>query len=139
MAQANTGSTGNMSRTGAQNATGTPDATYNLISILYHALQGAETYEQYIRDAQQRGNNDLAQFFQEVQQQDARRAQRGRELLARCLQQGQADDGRCFSPQDARSKGNRPDRAAAFQHFLVSGSKAAFRTDQQSRRMCDGH
>ena len=86
MAQANTGSTGGtgtISRTGAQNATGTPDATYNLISILYHALQGAETYEQYIRDAQQSGNNDLAQFFREVQQEDARRAQRGRELLAR--------------------------------------------------------
>jgi len=94
MAQANTGSTGGtgtISRTGAQNATGTPDATYNLISILYHALQGAETYEQYIRDAQQSGNNDLAQFFREVQQEDARRAQRGRELLARCLQQGQGN------------------------------------------------
>lgn len=32
--------------------TGTQDVTYNLVSILYHALQGAETYDQYIQDAQ---------------------------------------------------------------------------------------
>lgn len=32
--------------------TGTRDETYDLVSILYHALQGAETYDQYIQDAQ---------------------------------------------------------------------------------------
>ena len=78
-----------MGRTGGQGQTGTPDVTYNLISIIYHALQGAETYEQYIQDAEQRGNRDLAQFFREVQQEDERRATRGRELLSRSLQQGQ--------------------------------------------------
>ena len=94
MAQANTGTggtTGTMGRTGGQGQTGTPDVTYNLISVLYHALQGAETYEQYIQDAQQSGNQELAQFFREVQQEDARRAQRGRELLSRCLQQGRGN------------------------------------------------
>jgi hypothetical protein len=94
MAQANigtTGGTGTTTRAGGQGGAGTPDVTYNLISILYHALQGAETYEQYINDAQQSGNQDLAQFFREVQQEDARRAQRGRELLTRCLQQGQGN------------------------------------------------
>ncbi len=30
--------------------TGTQDTTYNLLSILYHALQGAETYEVYINE-----------------------------------------------------------------------------------------
>src|ERR1700716_888736 len=33
--------------------TGTPDPVYDLIGVAYHALQGAETYEQYARDAKQ--------------------------------------------------------------------------------------
>lgn len=48
--------------------TGTSDTTYNLTSVLYHALQGVETYDRYIRDAEQAQDNDLAQFFREVQQ-----------------------------------------------------------------------
>jgi hypothetical protein len=38
--------------------TGTKDATYNLVSVLYHALQGADLYEQYASDAG--GDQDLA-------------------------------------------------------------------------------
>ena len=36
--------------------TGTPDPVYDLISVAYHALQGAETYEQYAEDAQAQGD-----------------------------------------------------------------------------------
>ena len=43
--------------------TGTPDPVYDLISVAYHALQGAETYEQYERDALQQGDQELAEFF----------------------------------------------------------------------------
>jgi rubrerythrin len=68
------------------NDTGTRDATYNLISILYHALQGAETYGQYASDAG--SDQDLANFFREVQQQEQQRADRAKELLAKRLQQG---------------------------------------------------
>jgi hypothetical protein len=66
--------------------TGTQDATYNLISVLYHALQGAETYAQYASNAG--GDRDLASFFQEVQQQEQQRAERAKQLLAQRLQQG---------------------------------------------------
>ena len=55
----------------AQNSTGntgTRDATYNLVSILYHALQGAETYDQYISDAEQNNDKDLAQFFRDTKE-----------------------------------------------------------------------
>ncbi len=62
------------------------DVTYNLISVSYHALQGAETYEQYASDAG--GDRDLATFFREVQQQDQQRADRAKQLLATSLQQG---------------------------------------------------
>jgi hypothetical protein len=49
--------------------TGTNNATYNLVSVLYHALQGADLYEKYANDAG--GDQDLAGFFREVQQQES--------------------------------------------------------------------
>jgi len=67
-------------------STGTRDTTYNLISVLYHALQGAETYGQYASDAA--SDQDLASFFREVQQQEQQRADRAKQLLAQRLQQG---------------------------------------------------
>ena len=66
--------------------TGTNDPTFNLISVLYHALQGAETYEKYASDAG--SDQDLANFFREVQQQEKQRADRAKQLLATRLQQG---------------------------------------------------
>jgi rubrerythrin len=72
----------------AQNSTGntgTRDATYNLVSILYHALQGAETYDQYISDAEQTGDKDLVQFFRNTKEEEHRRAERAKHLLAQHL------------------------------------------------------
>ena len=79
MAQASTGSTG------------TTDVTYNLVSILYYALQGAETYDQYISDAEQRNDKDLAQFFRDTKEENQRRADRAKQLLAQRLVKGKAD------------------------------------------------
>ena len=64
-------------------STGTPDVTYNLVSILYHALQGAETYDQYIQDAQD--DQELAQFFRDVKQENKQRADRAKQILHRRL------------------------------------------------------
>jgi rubrerythrin len=76
MAQASTGNTG------------TRDVTYNLVSILYHALQGAETYDQFISDAEQGGDKDLAQFFRDTKEENQRRADRAKQLLAQRLVKG---------------------------------------------------
>ena len=65
--------------------TGTGDITYNLVSILYHALQGAETYDQYINDATEGGDQDLAQFFRDVKEQNMQRAERAKQLLGQRL------------------------------------------------------
>jgi hypothetical protein len=70
-----------------EHKTGTRDVTYNLVSVLYHALQGAETYVQYVEDAKQGGDNDCAQFFQEVLQDEQKRADRAKALLQRRLGQ----------------------------------------------------
>ncbi|MGF9758829.1 hypothetical protein AAII07_26860 [Microvirga sp. 0TCS3.31] len=68
------------------NSTGTSNPTYNLVSVLYHALQGAENYERYAHDAG--SDQDLANFFREIQQQEKQRADRAKQLLATRLQQG---------------------------------------------------
>ena len=70
--------------------TGTQDTTYNLLSIIYHALQGAETYEKYIADAEQSGDTELAQYFRDVRDENTKRAERGKELLSARLNKDQA-------------------------------------------------
>ncbi len=64
--------------------TGTSNPEYNLISVLYHALQGADLYQKYASDAG--SDQDLANFFREVQQQEQQRAERAKQLLAQRLQ-----------------------------------------------------
>ncbi len=56
--------------------TGVSDDVYNLISILYHALQGSENYARYAGDAERSGDQELVDFFREMQQEDAQIAQR---------------------------------------------------------------
>jgi len=62
--------------------TGTRDTVYDLVSIIYHALQGAETYGMYVTDAEEVGDTELAKFFQEVQDEERRRADRAKQFLA---------------------------------------------------------
>ncbi len=50
-----------------ERATGTRDEEYNLVSVLYHALHGAETCEMYALDAEAAGDDDLTSFFRNVQ------------------------------------------------------------------------
>ena len=80
---------------GTQSTMGTmPDTTYNLISVMYHTLQGCETYEKYAQDAEQAGQQEIAQFFRETGRQFEQCAEHGKRLLAQCLQQGQGQGAR---------------------------------------------
>jgi hypothetical protein len=73
----------------SQGGTGTRDITYDLISVAYHLLQGAETIDMYIADAEQEANQELAQFFRETKDEYARRADRAKQLLVKHVgQQG---------------------------------------------------
>jgi rubrerythrin len=54
---------------------------YDLISTIYHAHKSASSIQKYIQDATQAGNNEVAQFFQMVAQEDQQRAQRAQDLL----------------------------------------------------------
>ena len=55
------------------------DIFYDLISIQYHALKGAQVYDQYKADAE--GHKDVLSFIEQVQQEDNDRAVRAHELL----------------------------------------------------------
>lgn len=71
--------------TGDVPGTDTSDSTYDLVSVLYHCLQGAEMYEVYAVDAED--DEELARFFEEIAQQDRDRALRAKQLLAPRLNQ----------------------------------------------------
>jgi hypothetical protein len=61
--------------------TGTSNWEYDLVSVLYHALQGAETDDRYIADAVQSGDSELVDFFRKVQENDRVVAERAKRLL----------------------------------------------------------
>jgi hypothetical protein len=63
----------------AESHTPADDLVYDLVSIQYHALKGAQVYAKYAADAE--GNAAVAEFVEQVRQEDARRAQRAHELL----------------------------------------------------------
>nr|BDT36035.1 hypothetical protein MFMH1_57040 [Myxococcus sp. MH1] len=66
---------------GEERQTGTRDAHDNVISTLYHLLKGASTAEQFIRDAEQAGDPELAQFFRDWQDEQRHLAERAKNLL----------------------------------------------------------
>jgi rubrerythrin len=69
--------------TTGQQLTGISDTVFNLTSVFYHAAQGGQVYAKYIEDAEREGDQELAEFFREVQEQDARRAQKAKSLLGK--------------------------------------------------------
>ena len=64
-----------------EQTTGTRDEHYNLVSVLYHALHGAETCEMYALDAEAAADQRLAAFFREAQGMQAGLAERAKALL----------------------------------------------------------
>jgi hypothetical protein len=55
------------------------DIVYNLVSIQYHALQGGQTYGQYLEDAE--GHPEVQEFIRQIIEEDGRRAERCHQLL----------------------------------------------------------
>jgi len=64
-----------------ERTTGTKDEHYNLISVLYHALQGAENLDCFASDAEIAGDERLAAFFREGQGMQTALAERAKDLL----------------------------------------------------------
>ena len=69
--------------TTGQQTTGISDTVYDLGSVFYHAAEGGQVYSKYINDAEKEGDHELVvEFFREVQEQDAKRAQKAKSLLS---------------------------------------------------------
>jgi hypothetical protein len=74
--------TQSMPRTAAQpDFSDTEDSVYGLVSVLYHALQGAQACDQYINDAERAGDDELVSFFTECREAQNQRATRAKQLL----------------------------------------------------------
>ncbi len=63
--------------------TGFGDVEFDLISLQYHSLKAGHDYGQYVRDAKNAGLDDVASFFEDVMDQDSKRADRCHELLGK--------------------------------------------------------
>jgi rubrerythrin len=62
---------------------GMKDEHYDIVSALYHALQGADVASKYIDDAEKEGDKEVASFFHEVQDKNRELATKAKELLAK--------------------------------------------------------
>jgi hypothetical protein len=65
-----------------ERATGTPNTIYDLASVLFHALEGGASYDTYIQDAEEAGDEELVAFFIQVRDEDSMRADEAQRLLA---------------------------------------------------------
>ena len=61
--------------------TGASNKEYDLVSVLYHALSGADSCEKYIRDSHD--DAQLSEFLSETRQQYQSIAENARHLLKR--------------------------------------------------------
>ena len=67
-----------------ERATGTANTIYDLSSVLFHTLEGGASYsyDTYIDDAEREGDEELAEFFRRVRDEDRKRADEAQRLLA---------------------------------------------------------
>jgi hypothetical protein len=77
--QANRSERGGTQSQGAGQAV--PDVEYDLISLIYHNLEGVQASGRYASDAVEAGEDDLAQLFQHAQQTYLEQADRARAVL----------------------------------------------------------
>jgi hypothetical protein len=94
-------------RTG-ERATGTPNEIYDLTSVLFHALEGGASYDQYIHDAEEAGDQELADFFRRVRDEDSMRADEAQLLLAERTPVGAGTEGAARRPMEGAAAGVSP-------------------------------
>ena len=75
-------------------AAAVPDEIYGIVSVLYHSLQGAQTYRQYLADAERAGAEEAAEFFRDCLKEENARSRRAKSLLLEELEEEEdsADD-----------------------------------------------
>lgn len=56
---------------------------FDLVSALYHLMDGAQTYGTYIRDAEQANDQEVAQCFRDMKQQSEQDIEKLRGLVVK--------------------------------------------------------
>lgn len=54
--------------TATKNTTGTDNQQYDIVSILYHALEGAASCDQYISDARKAKDDEVVSFLEQTKE-----------------------------------------------------------------------
>ena len=75
----------------ATGETGFDDVSFDLISVQYHSLKAGQDHGQHVRDAENAGRQDIADFFRRVMEEDSARAKQCHEFLKELS--GTADSG----------------------------------------------
>lgn len=65
------------------------DKNYNLISVLEASLHMVFQVDEYIRDAENNGDTELAEWFRQIQDNNRTAGEQGKQMLAQRLQQEQ--------------------------------------------------
>jgi len=88
---------------GGSSSTGTRDSTYDVVSVLYHALKGADNCQTYLSDS----NSDpqLRQFFEQAQQAQRQLADQAKQCLQSQLGGQGGGSGSAFSQFGSGSSG----------------------------------
>jgi hypothetical protein len=68
-------------RSGGNTDQAASDQLYGVVSVLYHALKGVQTYGKYVEDAQGANDDQLRDFFGNCRKEEAERARRAKSLL----------------------------------------------------------
>jgi hypothetical protein len=110
--------------------TGTPDTTYNLTAILYHALQGVENCRTYEQDAQ--GQQELAQFFRQAGEQQRQLAEQAKQLLHDQLMQEGQGGGQSSGSGSAFGFGQQGSQQIGQQSEMAGGSSGGSATGGNS-------
>ena len=76
----------------ATGETGFDDVSYDLISVQYHSLKAGHDYGQYVRDARNAGQDEIAEFFEQVMKEDSDRAARCHKFLVHLAESGESSE-----------------------------------------------
>ena len=64
------------------------NTSYDLLTTLQSKLEGLNAYDKFIKDAQQAGDQDCANLFQQLKQQDTQSVEQLRSAIEQQVKQG---------------------------------------------------
>ncbi|PXY32578.1 hypothetical protein [Prauserella muralis] len=64
------------------------DEHYNLISVVQASLHYVWQMDEYARDAEQAGDDELATWFRKIQENNRKAGEQGKEMLVKRLSKG---------------------------------------------------